>query len=154
DPVHPRPQRGARAEEALAPARGRGPEPRDRPLGPRRADGARRRRMRRGRPHHRGAPPARRGAVRRPPVAQAEGVRRADEGAAPGRRGGGPVALRAAGLAGPGIIVAMRAALLRLWEDRSRRAMALGVAGSVLLHVLLISLAFVPGLFIGQPAYV
>ena len=37
--VHPGPQRGARPEEALAPAGGRGPVPRDRPLGPRRADG-------------------------------------------------------------------------------------------------------------------
>src|SRR5881409_3096707 len=88
--LHPRPERGARRQEALALARRRRPEPRDGPLGVRRVDGDGRRGGRRRRAHHRGSPATRGGALRRPPVAQARAFRRADGARAPHRAGHGP----------------------------------------------------------------
>src|SRR2546428_625495 len=63
DAVHPGPQRGPGREEALAPAGGRGPEPRHGPLGVRGVHGPGGGGGRGGRADHRGAPAARGGAV-------------------------------------------------------------------------------------------
>ena len=76
--LHARPERGAGAEEALAPAGRRRSQPRHRALGVRRVDGPGGGGGRRRRPDHRGASEAGGGAVGRAAVAQAGPLRRAD----------------------------------------------------------------------------
>ena len=75
--LHSRSQRGARAQEALAPAGGRGSVARHGTLGSRGAHGQGRGGVRSGRAHHRGASQAGGSALRRASVAQAVEVRAA-----------------------------------------------------------------------------
>src|SRR2546430_1535531 len=95
DTLHPGSQRRARGEEALAPAGGRGPEPRHGALGIRGVHGPGGRGGGRGRADHRGAPAARGGAVGRTPVAQARPICRADRPRSARRPGSGPRSLTA-----------------------------------------------------------
>jgi len=99
DALHARSQRGAGAQEALAPAGGRRSLARDRALGSGRADGQGGGRVRGGRTHHRGASEAGGGALRRAAVAQAVEVRAAHARAAPRRRSRRPELVEAGNMA-------------------------------------------------------